>query len=461
MPSGDFGALRLTAEVFMARSGITVQVRNGGTVIGKQGSSLATCLCLLVFAPTQLLPKRVRIDVIEEGGRVQVQASLDDSFFLPSLSGLVAGRYRRQFDEWFEHLQGQVLPSDLPDEDIDLGALEVTAANLPSSNGHAEHGATQSVFRGEELSRQAAESEPGQPETLEAATVSDITGVASDPLNADVNLEEATVQPEAVAVPATSEPQSAKVAGEPTRGQEQASKKEPADKPASTKRGGFRLPRFGFGRRKRDAAVAEGGLPTEARRHAALAETAVEAKAWSKALTHYDAAVEALAGRQTEEGAEAIEVGRLFFKRGLAHFTQALSSFGSPTETVKSVSDHQIAIEMTRKAVADYSEAIRLDPGWSMAYYRRGEAHLFTARCERGSRSFRRASEELGEAIADLTRATERNPTFASAFAIRAVAHSLLDHEQESEADVEKAASLGTDMAALRKAIQASESWIR
>ena len=129
------------------------------------------------------------------------------------------------------------------------------------------------------------------------------------------------------------------------------------------------------------------------------------------------------------------------------------------TEVERSVSDYQIAIEMTRKAVADYSEAIRLDPGWSMGYYRRGEAHLFAARCERGSRSFRRSSEELAEAVEDLTRATERNPTFASAFAIRAVAHSLLDHEEESQADVEKAASLGTDMATLRKAIQASKSW--
>jgi hypothetical protein len=125
----------------------------------------------------------------------------------------------------------------------------------------------------------------------------------------------------------------------------------------------------------------------------------------------------------------------------------------------RSVSDYQIAIETTRQAMADYTEAIRLDAGWSMGYYRRGEAHLFAARCELGSMSFRRASEELTEAIQDLTHATERNPTFASAFAIRAVAHFLLDHGEESEVDVEKAASLGTDMATLRKAIQASKSW--
>jgi hypothetical protein len=114
---------------------------------------------------------------------------------------------------------------------------------------------------------------------------------------------------------------------------------------------------------------------------------------------------------------------------------------------------------MIRQAVADYGDAIRLNPGWSMGYYRRGEAHLFASRCERGSRSFRRSSQELNSAIEDLTCATERNPTFASAFALRAVAHSLLEHEQASEVDIEKAVSLGTDPAVLRKAIQASKAW--
>ncbi len=58
------------------------------------------------------------------------------------------------------------------------------------------------------------------------------------------------------------------------------------------------------------------------------------------------------------------------------------------------------------KAIADYSEAIRLKPDLADAYAGRGEAYD--------------AKGEHGKAIADLTEAIRRKPDYADAYAIRA-----------------------------------------
>jgi hypothetical protein len=94
-----------------------------------------------------------------------------------------------------------------------------------------------------------------------------------------------------------------------------------------------------------------------------------------------------------------------------------------------------------------------------MSYCRRGEAHLFLARRYREANDDTRTTDELNEAITNLTLASEADPTFASAFAIRSVAHALLKHEEESEADLEKAVSLGAEAVTIRKAIKATKSW--
>ena len=423
VPNGDLGALRLTAEVFIAHCGVDVQVRNGGTIIGRQGSSLKTCLCLLVFAPVRLLPKRVRVDVIEESGQVGVGAFLEDSFFIPKLSGIVAGRYERQFDDWLAHLRGQVLPSAIQPDGLDMEATEPQPVDVV--------GASEAVGR--------------------EATTSELSALFADEPQDDIDLD---IEPKAVpglsnhvhraGVLSHDARQAAELQTAPASQPEQE-----IQKPASSGRGGFGFPKFGFRRQERQPEVSN--LPDEVRRHISLADQAADAKAWSRVLTHYDAAVQALQGGH--EVSEPFAVSRLFFNRGIARFSQAQDSLGSSQETGRSVSDYQIALEKTRQAVADYSEAIHRDPGWSMGYYRRGQAHLFAARCERGSRNFRRSSEALSEAIADLTRATEQDPNFASAFALRADAHSLLGQYQEAEADLEKAVSLGTDESTIRKVL--------
>jgi tetratricopeptide (TPR) repeat protein len=118
-----------------------------------------------------------------------------------------------------------------------------------------------------------------------------------------------------------------------------------------------------------------------------------------------------------------------------------------------SISDYHIGIEMGRRAIGDYTEAIRLNP-IAAAYSLRGEARVQTAQCERGTKSFRRASEYLREAVADYTRALELEPALAAAYAGRAVAHAGLGQDDEADADAGQAVALGADAAALREAMR-------
>jgi tetratricopeptide (TPR) repeat protein len=382
---------------------------------------------LLWFAPVRFLPKRVRVDVIEDNGKTQVHALMEDSFFMQRLNGLIAGKYRRQFDDWIERLRGQVSPSAALPQHLNRQAAARPADSVTSAqtNGGALG----------ELSALFLEEPPGQVRPVR---------------------ENAPFQTQAMSSPSVEE------SPEPGLNTDVAPQgPEPHEKPmevveaASSARGGLRFPRLPFGRRKRDTAVSQDGLPAEVRRLISLADEAVEAKAWSRALTHYDAAVQALIAKDELAGDAA--ASRLFLMRGIARLGQAESSLSS-LSSENSVSDYQIALEAIRQAVADYSEAIRRDPRSSMSYYQRGLAHLFAARCERGSRGFRRSSEEVTEAIADLNHAIERDPTFAPALSARASARSLLGHHLEAAADVERATSLGSDESTTRGGMSPASS---
>lgn len=478
----------------MAQHGINIDVRDGGTVIGSQGSSPASWLCLVRFAPVRRLPKRVRLDVVQEAGQVRVQARLDDSLVPSRFTGLVASRYQRQFDQWLEYLQGQVLPADIPEEDLDEVAAGVSSAATANGLGKYEsNGATHATVRQSEATN-AYEIDPrpiqnlATEDELGAATqafgvqelASEVGSLAADerltpgaeslqgeeaqstapePVSELVSIEgnapepavessfEATV-PEESAAAQNPAPASGPAAGKP----------EPPKMAEASRWRRFRLPWFGS-RKREGSASPNDGLPERARPEAALADAAFEAESWSRAISHYDAAIQ-VPGTRAEPGSpESNAVSQLYFRRGVARFAQARETLNSPAQPARSVSDYQIAIEMIRQVVADYGESIRLNPGSPQGYYRRGEAHLFAARCERGSKSFRRASEHLQEAVASLTRATELRPKFAAAFGVRAIAYSLLQERDNAEADIARAEALGSDAAALRRAIDASTTW--
>jgi tetratricopeptide (TPR) repeat protein len=79
-------------------------------------------------------------------------------------------------------------------------------------------------------------------------------------------------------------------------------------------------------------------------------------------------------------------------------------------------------------AIADYTEAIRLNPKYDTAYNNRGVAR-----------------SELGDpkgAIADYNTALKINPTYAEAYNNRGVARSELGDKQGGIADLQKAADL-------------------
>ncbi len=85
-------------------------------------------------------------------------------------------------------------------------------------------------------------------------------------------------------------------------------------------------------------------------------------------------------------------------------------------------------------AVAAYSEAIRLDSGYTAAYYNRGQAYFALGR--------------PGLAVDDHTRAIElstNDPQQPLAYAGRAMSYTLLSQDEEAQRDMAKAIELGFD----------------
>jgi Flp pilus assembly protein TadD len=145
-------------------------------------------------------------------------------------------------------------------------------------------------------------------------------------------------------------------------------------------------------------------------------------------------------------------VAEIYLKRARALLWQSLATVaGGPAG---SISDYHIGIELGRRAIGDSTETIRLNPSFAAAYCVRGEARVQTSQCERGTKSFRRASQYLAEALDDFTRALELEPALAAAYAGRAVAHAGLGQDDEADADAGQAVALGADAAALHEAMR-------
>jgi tetratricopeptide (TPR) repeat protein len=85
-------------------------------------------------------------------------------------------------------------------------------------------------------------------------------------------------------------------------------------------------------------------------------------------------------------------------------------------------------LEQYDSAVADYTEALKLDPKLVRAWRNRGSVYCYL--------------EKYQEAVADCTRAIELDPKYASAYQVRARAHRKLGNTGAASADEEKAAQL-------------------
>ena len=97
-----------------------------------------------------------------------------------------------------------------------------------------------------------------------------------------------------------------------------------------------------------------------------------------------------------------------------------------------------------QRAIEDYDEAIRLDPELTMAYYNRGNRHSDLG-------LFQLAVEDYNEAI-------RLDPKFAVAYAIRAVALTFLGHDVAAQVDIARATEFGIDQRLLDDALMQMET---
>jgi len=114
-------------------------------------------------------------------------------------------------------------------------------------------------------------------------------------------------------------------------------------------------------------------------------------------------------------------------------------------------------------AIADYTEAIKLDPNYALAYYNRGLAFFHLGQYHEAIADNTKATQlapndaatyynrgnayfalgQYHEAIADYTQAVQRDPYFAWAYHNRGDVHACLGHPREAIADWSQAIELG------------------
>ncbi len=126
------------------------------------------------------------------------------------------------------------------------------------------------------------------------------------------------------------------------------------------------------------------------------------------------------------------------------------------------------------EAIEEYTEAIRLDPQYALAYHNRGFAYDDLGQLERAIQDYDEAIrlnpqwaeaynnrgwtyEEMGQyelAIEDYTEAIRLNPQYALAYANRAGAYTLLDMDSMAEQDFNRAVELGFNHDRLKEEIE-------
>ena len=92
------------------------------------------------------------------------------------------------------------------------------------------------------------------------------------------------------------------------------------------------------------------------------------------------------------------------------------------------------------EAIAEYDEAIRLDPQLAVAYNNRGLGYKRLGQPQR--------------AIQDLDEAIRLDHQLAVAYATRALAHTALNRNAEAEEDADRAVELGVDPDLMRRLLE-------
>ena len=96
------------------------------------------------------------------------------------------------------------------------------------------------------------------------------------------------------------------------------------------------------------------------------------------------------------------------------------------------------------EAIAEYNEAIRLDPEYTGAYMNRGNVYHALGQHER--------------AIEDYNQAIRIDPQDADAYVGRAMVHAVLGMDLEARQDIDRAAELGVDRSDLESEIERIKS---
>ena len=112
----------------------------------------------------------------------------------------------------------------------------------------------------------------------------------------------------------------------------------------------------------------------------------------------------------------------------IADYNQAIELNPTDALAYSSRGAAHYRIKQKSQSIEDYTRAIALDPNLAIAYYRRGFMHYVT--------------KDYLSAIADYNRAIELNPTDALAYSNRGYAYRELYGEQEATIDLRFAAKL-------------------
>ncbi|MFC1962591.1 fused MFS/spermidine synthase [Chloroflexota bacterium] len=127
-----------------------------------------------------------------------------------------------------------------------------------------------------------------------------------------------------------------------------------------------------------------------------------------------------------------------------------------------------------QRAIQDYDEAIHLSPQDSMVYYNRGTAYEKQGQLQQAIQDFDEAIhlnpqytkayfnrgiaygklEELQQAIQDFDETIRLNPQYTGAYVNRAIAYTILSRDAEAKQDVDKAVELGLDRVTLEQAVE-------
>jgi tetratricopeptide (TPR) repeat protein len=97
-------------------------------------------------------------------------------------------------------------------------------------------------------------------------------------------------------------------------------------------------------------------------------------------------------------------------------------------------------------AIADFSEAIRMDPNMAKAYRLRGSSLIIIATGDKAN--FERQTQSYDRAIADLTQAIRLDPNDAKAYYARGTAYAIMDNNDKAVADYTQAIRLDPNDAA-------------